>query len=148
MREDVYYEPSWEILQYLTSKIDSTSSSASVLHAVIALRLPILNRAIEKFPEQLAKRDCRGQTPFFLASGMKMAGASTLTDKIETESNPNQQNNTIADWVDVIRSLLEAYPVAARMTDSDGRLPIDIAAERQNDERILEMLVRAEPRAV
>jgi hypothetical protein len=45
-------------------------------------------------------------------------------------------------------TLLQFHPSAARQTDQEGRLAIDIAAERGHSGDVLERLVQAEPRAV
>jgi len=51
--------------------------------------------------------------------------------------------------VDALRCLMDANPKAPRMTDHEGRLPIDIAAESPNTQpHCLALLIRGEPRAV
>jgi hypothetical protein len=48
--------------------------------------------------------------------------------------------------LDVVRSVLEAYPDAAGVEDSSGRLPVRYAVDRQLPEEVVELLLSAYPR--
>lgn len=99
-----------------------------LVHALVALHcpVPVLEEALRRFPNQAKERDEQGRTALLLASADKNIDTATVC------------------------CLIQFNPQAARMTDSEGRLPIDLIAENPNvsDSDVLEAIVRAEPRAV
>jgi hypothetical protein len=99
------------------------------LHSLISLGCPtsIVRHALSLYPHQVQERDNHGRTPLMMA----------------TACMPRKSPSTVC-------LLLQAHPAAARMTDDDGRLPIDILSERPEsyDEEVWELMVKAEPRAV
>jgi len=99
-----------------------------LVHALVSLFCPasVVSQALLRHPEQARERDHLGRTPLMIAAAS--------IEKTEPK---------------VICELLKCNKDAARMTDADGRLPIDLAAENGvYNEELWEALVMAEPRAV
>mmetsp|Transcript_7695 Transcript_7695/g.10992 ORF Transcript_7695/g.10992 Transcript_7695/m.10992 type:complete len:406 (-) Transcript_7695:379-1596(-) len=101
-----------------------------MLHSVIELECPpaVVSYALHCHPEEALIRDNRGRTPLHIAASLPSISPEVIYDLVQSE---------------------DGYPAAARMTDSDGRLPIDLAAENGRDySDDVECLLKAEPRAV
>jgi hypothetical protein len=100
-----------------------------LLHACIEVggcqTLPMMQRALDDYASDLYRWDALGRSPLHLAG---------LNGQCDADS---------------LACLMEANPKAPRMTDHEGRLPIDIAAESPDTQpHCLAMLIRGEPRAV
>lgn len=102
------------------------NNSSPELHTICELGLAcptiVVRYALEQFSSQASQRDSKGRTPLHIA----------VTDC----------------QGEVIFLLADFYPPAARMTDKEGRLPIDLAAEYGKDSHVVNILIKAEPRAV
>jgi ankyrin repeat protein len=119
-RED---EATQELWQLFLDMIRNESSPE--LHTILCLEgcpTSMIRKALQQFPSQACERDVLGRTPLHIAVTYCQA--------------------------EVISLLANFYPPAARMTDSEGRLPIDLAAEYGKDSEVVSALIRAEPRAV
>jgi hypothetical protein len=99
------------------------------LHSMISLACPVhvLLHGLKQFPDELSQRDSLGRTPLHIAATLSPQFPSCET---------------------IIAALIQLYPEAARMTDTEGRLAIDLAAEHGHSGEVMELLVHAEPRAV
>jgi ankyrin repeat protein len=86
----------------------------------------LMDRALHDYNDQASQRDPLGRTPLHIAA---LIGSSCSTEALQ--------------------SLIDANPKAPRMTDNEGRLPIDWAAESPNTPiKSLSLLIKGEPRAV
>mmetsp|Transcript_13484 Transcript_13484/g.23506 ORF Transcript_13484/g.23506 Transcript_13484/m.23506 type:complete len:418 (-) Transcript_13484:419-1672(-) len=86
----------------------------------------LMDRALGDFSEQASQRDSLGRTPLHIAAHI---GSCCSTEALE--------------------ALIHANPKAPRMTDNEGRLPIDWAAESPDTPlKNLSLLIKGEPRAV
>ena len=124
----------WEALTIMIIH-GATSQSEDqfrMVHKVVELGLPppVVSHALRTYPNHATERDSRGRTPLMIA-------ASSLRR---------------SDSADVVHALLNdpdhGCRKAARITDGEGRLPIDAAGENGHDEKVCDLLARAEPRAV
>jgi ankyrin repeat protein len=84
----------------------------------------LMDRALQDFSLQAYERDTQGRTPLHIAA---LGGCSS----------------------EALNSLLRANPKGPRMTDNEGRLPIDWAAESPHIPlQGLALLMKGEPRAI
>ncbi|KAG7342810.1 ankyrin repeat domain protein [Nitzschia inconspicua] len=100
------------------------------LHTLIELACchsqSLMDRALKHFGDQTSQRDQDGRTPLHIAAHI---GSCCSTEALE--------------------SLIQSNPNAPRMTDNEGRLPIDWAAESPHTPvKSLSVLIKGEPRAV
>ena len=109
-----------------------------LVHALVALGgcpTAVLMEALKRHPQQAIERDEAGRTPLLIAAATSTASTT-------------EENMFSLDPV-AICQLVQCNPAAARMTDNEGRLPIDLFAEKgAYNEQLFEALVMAEPRAV
>ena len=119
----------WNILQDWIARFLSRPGSPR-LHTCIEIggcqTLSMMQRALQDYQDSdLHDWDALGRSPLHLA------GLNGQCD------------------ADALACLLDANPKAPRMTDHEGRLPIDIAAESSDTQpHCLALLIRGEPRAV
>jgi ankyrin repeat protein len=86
----------------------------------------LMDRALQDYADQASERDALGRTPLHIAAHI---GSCCSTEALE--------------------SLIRANPKAPRMTDNEGRLPIDWAAESPHTPfKNLSLLIKGEPRAI
>lgn len=100
------------------------------LHTMIELvcchTKALMDRALQDFEEQASQRDSMGRTPLHIAAHIGSCCSS-----------------------EALASLIRANPKAPRMTDNEGRLPIDWAAESPHIAlQNLSLLAKGEPRAI
>ena len=109
--------------------IQMVANDEPKLHTIIGLACPVhvVLLALERFPDDASRRDSLGRTPLHMAASLSSRSSSCHT---------------------ILAHLIEFYPEAARMTDNEGRLAIDLAAEHGHSGDVMELLVLAEPRAV
>lgn len=116
----------WHVLQEWIMRLPRTGPQ---LHAHIELsccktRL-LMEKALEYFSNDIFDRDCLGRTALHVAAINGQCDA------------------------DAFEVLIRANPKAPRMTDNEGRLPIDVAAESPTTQpHCLALLMKGEPRAV
>mmetsp|Transcript_1551 Transcript_1551/g.2120 ORF Transcript_1551/g.2120 Transcript_1551/m.2120 type:complete len:373 (-) Transcript_1551:672-1790(-) len=128
--ENDFNEDIWEVLLgwiQILEPPDKNSVQTTMLHTLIEYGVcsseHLMNRALQEFPYAY-KRDQRGRTPLHVA--------------VSTDVNAQ-----------ALEILLRANPKAPRMTDNEGRLPIDLAAESSRIPlKGLAMLMKGEPRAI
>ncbi len=85
----------------------------------------LMEKALQKFVGEAVERDLFGRTALHLAAINGQCDA------------------------DALEALIRINPNAPRMTDNEGRLPIDVAAESPNTQpHCLALLMKGEPRAV
>lgn len=115
----------WDTFVDILRWVIDPDESSTELHKILDLRCPlhVVLHALKVFPQQVSQRNARGRTPLHIAAIRQDSGA-------------------------VITKLVSMYPPAARMTDEEGRLAIDLAAEHGKDSGVMEALICAEPRAV
>lgn len=101
---------------------DSSPELHTICELGLTCPLSVVRYAVEQLPSQASQRDSKGRTPLHIA-----------TTDCQGE---------------VISLLADVYPPAARMTDKEGRLAIDLAAEYGKDSYVVNTLIKAEPRAV
>jgi hypothetical protein len=155
----------WEILTLLVQSTATTLGSLApesflMIHTLVSLQCPaiVIQEALRRFPEQALQRDAQGRTPLLLAVALlKHAPTTKNINKTNTTSpTSSATTNVILDQVDddertaVICELLRGNAAAAaRMTDAEGRLAIDLLSEQGvYNVQLFEAMVRAEPRAV
>ena len=102
------YKATANTLSTRTNSSNNNNNTFPILHAAIMLKcpVPVLQHALTLYPHLAGTRNGKhGYTPLMLAT--------------VTQQSP-----------EILCTLLQAFPAAARMTDNrTGRLPIDIAAE-------------------
>ena len=143
----------WEILTLLIQSTTPATASLEpflMVHTLVSLHCPaiVIQEALRRFPQQAVQRDAQGRTPLLLAVALLKNAPTTATN--------NKTSNVILDQVDddertaVICELLRGNAAAAaRMTDAEGRLAIDLLSEQGiYNVQLFEAMVRAEPRAV
>ena len=104
----------------------------SIVHRVVELGLPspVVAHALRTNPTHATRRDSQGRTPLMIAaSSIRRSNSAEVVHALLNESGHGSVK-------------------AARITDKEGRLPIDAAGEMGHDERVCELLAKAEPRAV
>ena len=109
--------------------IQMVANDEPKLHTIISLACPehVVLHSLERFPDDASRRDSLGRTPLHMAASLSSHSSSCYT---------------------ILAHLIQLYPEAARMTDNEGRLAIDLAAEHGHSGDVMELLVLAEPRAV
>jgi hypothetical protein len=152
----------WEILTLLVQSTITTCGSLEpepflMIHNLVSLQCPaiVIREALRRFPQQAVQRDAQGRTPLLLAVAL-LKNALTTTTNNKTTTTTTTTTNLILDQVDddertaVICELLRGKAAAAaRMTDVEGRLAIDLLSEQGvYNVQLFEAIVRAEPRAV
>jgi ankyrin repeat protein len=135
--DEEYVDTLWDFLisdclPLLTlSKSNTKSTERNVeLHTLIEYACChskiLMDRALQDYKDQASQRDSLGRTPLHIAA---LIGSSCSTEALQ--------------------SLIDANPKAPRMTDNEGRLPIDWAAESASTPiKSLSLLIKGEPRAV
>ena len=89
----------------------------------------VVAHALRTNPTHAIVRDALGRTPLMIAaSSMRRSNSAQVVHELLNESS--------------------GHGKAARITDKEGRLPIDAAGEMGHDERVRDLLAKAEPRAV
>ena len=119
-----------KLMKVTTNSTTTTNSTNLELHTLIEYACChskiLMDRALLSYKEQASQRDSFGRTPLHIAA---LIGSSCSTEALQ--------------------SLIDANPNAPRMTDNEGRLPIDWAAESPNTPiKNLSLLIKGEPRAV
>ena len=127
-------ERQWEALLMLITHGTKAESRErfSVVHQVVELGLPspVVAHALRTNPTHAIQRDALGRTPLMIAaSSIRRSNSAEVVHALLNESGHGSAK-------------------AARITDREGRLPIDAAGEMGHDERVCELLAKAEPRAV
>lgn len=119
-------EDHWTLFEDM---IQMVANDEPKLHTIIDLACPVhvVLHALERFPDDTSRRDSLGRTPLHMAASLSSRSSSCHT---------------------ILAHLIHLYPEAARMTDNEGRLAIDLAAEHGHSGDVMELLVLAEPRAV
>jgi ankyrin repeat protein len=120
----------WEALTFMVQTVFPKQQPFRLLHSVVELECPpvVVSYALSCHPEQALVRDDQGRTPLHIAASLPSISPEVIYGLVHSEYG---------------------HPMAARMTDSDGRLPIDLAAEHGRDySDDVECLLKAEPRAV
>lgn len=121
-----YVDELWHVLREWLMRLPR---SGPQLHTLIELNCcktrPMMEKALEHFAHEVLERDRLGRTPLHVAA-----------------------INGLCD-ADAFEVLIKANPKAPRMTDNEGRLPIDVAAESPTAlPHCLALLMKGEPRAV
>ena len=124
-------EKLWEILTLFVQSTNTTAPATPLLHALVSLHCPaiVLKEALRRFPAQALERDAQGRTPLLVA-----------VELLDSHSDTQAQA--------VVCELLQSNPRAARMTDKEGRLAIDVLTEKPYNEQVYDLIVQAEPRAI
>lgn len=127
-------ERQWEALLMLITHGTKAASRErfSIVHQVVELGLPspVVAHALRTNPTHAIQRDALGRTPLMIAaSSIRRSNSAEVVHALLNESGHGSAK-------------------AARITDREGRLPIDAAGEMGHDERVCELLAKAEPRAV
>ena len=127
-------ERQWEALLLLITNGTKPESKErfSIVHKVVELGLPspVVAHALRTNPTHAVQRDALGRTPLMIAaSSIRRSNSAEVVHALLNESGHGSAK-------------------AARITDKEGRLPIDAAGEMGHDERVCELLAKAEPRAV
>jgi len=127
-------ERQWESLVVLITNGATAESKErfSMVHKVVELGLPppVVAHGLRTNPTHAIVRDALGRTPLMIAaSSIRRSNSAGVVHALLNESGHGNAK-------------------AARITDKEGRLPIDAAGEMGHDERVCELLAKAEPRAV
>lgn len=127
-------ERQWEALLILITNGTRAESKEriSIVHKVVELGLPspVVAHALRTNPTHATRRDSQGRTPLMIAaSSIRRSNSAEVVHALLNESGHGSAK-------------------AARITDKEGRLPIDAAGEMGHDERVCTLLAKAEPRAV
>ena len=124
-------EKLWEILTLFVQSTNTTATATPLLHTLISLHCPaiVMKEALRRFPAQALERDSQGRTPLLVA-----------VELLDSHSDTQAQA--------VVCELLQSNPRAARMTDKEGRLAIDVLTEKPYNEQVYDLIVQAEPRAI
>ena len=128
-------ERQWEALVILITNGATAHSKErfSMVHKVVELGLPspVVAHALRTNPTHAIVRDALGRTPLMIAaSSIRRSNSAQVVHELLNESSGHGNAK------------------AARITDKEGRLPIDAAGEMGHDERVCDLLAKAEPRAV
>jgi ankyrin repeat protein len=123
--ETSFVDELWHVLQEWIMRLPR---SGPHLHAHIELSCCktklLMEKALEHFADEIFERDDMGRTPLHIAAINGQCDA------------------------DAFEVLIRANPKAPRMTDNEGRLPIDLAAESPTAQpHCLALLMKGEPRA-
>ena len=127
-------ERQWEALILLITNGTTALSEErfSIVHKVVELGLPspVVAHALRTNPTHAIQRDALGRTPLMIAaSSIRRSNSAEVVHALLNESGHGSAK-------------------AARITNKEGRLPIDAAGEMGHDERVCALLAKAEPRAV
>jgi ankyrin repeat protein len=128
--QDDYRNTLWNLLVDWIRRISKDDTPLLELHSLVEYGClstkSMTTHALHEFSQQTHLRNSMGQTPLHIAASSRFPTTDAL-----------------------IECLIASNPASPRMTDKEGRLPIDLAAEVGKTEcQGLSWLLKGEPRAI